>query len=203
MVRVDWETCFHCGIRNPAARSPLRGSGLRTTAVVLLCLAMAVGLNVVAVWNIVRTAPARIAQVATTAPKVVPPLDPGMAGPDAGGVPPVTVPVPQIAVGPDERTTPGNASSLSLRKPAMPQTALSIAVRPGECLGALPADSAAEEYALDTQAMDHAIATCRNVQELDRLEARLRADHAGDPALQRGGRIQRRLEARRTALGRP
>ena len=202
VVRVDWETCFHCGIRNPVAHSALSGSGFRTaTVLVVLCLAMAVGLNVAAVWNVVRTAPSRLAQVATAAPKVVPPLTPAPAIPSIGdAVPQITAPVPQVAIGGTDLSTSADAPSVRLRKPAMPQTVLATAARPGECVGGLPVDSATGTYSIGAPAIGQAIATCRSVQELDELETRLRADHPDDPALRAGGSVQRRLAARRAAL---
>ena len=202
MVRVDWETCFHCGIRNPVARSALSGSGFRTTTVlVLLCLATAVGANVAAVWNVVRTAPARFAQVATAAPKVVAPLNAPPVIPSIGDeVPQITASVPQVAIGGADLSASADAPSLRLRRPAMPQTVLATAARPGECEGGLPVDSATRTYAIEAPAVGRAIATCRSVQELDGLETRLRADHPDDPALRPGGNVQRRLAARRAAL---
>ena len=203
VVRVDWETCFHCGIRNPAPRS-LSGSGLRTTTVlVLLCLGMAAGLNVAAVWNVVRSAPGRIVEVATQTPRVVAPMTPVPASPGTGDVEPgSTAPVPQVATATPDLSAPADAPSIALGRPAMPGTALAITVRPGECVGALPADGAAI-YALESPAIGQAIATCRSVAELDSLETRLRADHPGDPALRRGGSVQRRLDARRAVLAQP
>jgi hypothetical protein len=204
VVRVDWETCFHCGIRNPVARS-LSGSGLRTTTVlVLLCLAMAVGLNVAAVWNVVRSAPGRIVQVATQAPRAAAPINPVPSTPGTGdAVPAITAPAPQVATARPDLSEPANAPSVTLRRPAMPGTALAITVRPGECVGALPPDTAVTSYAVDAPAISQAIATCRSVPELDSLETRLHADHPNDPALRRGGSVQRRLDARRLALARP
>jgi hypothetical protein len=209
VVRVDWETCFHCGIRNPVARS-LSGSGFRTTTVlVLLCLAMAVGLNVAAVWNVVRTAPARVADVVAAAPRVAPRVAPLNRAPapvlPGGGeaVPEITAPAPGIAQGTTDLSTPADPRSISLGRPAMPGVALAITVRPGECVGMLPPDGASADYEVDTPAIGQAITTCRSLQELDSLETRLRADHPDDPALRRGGRVQRRLDAQRTALARP
>ena len=203
MVRVDWETCFHCGIRNPVAPS-LSGSGFRTTTVlVLLCLAMAVGLNVAAVWNAVRSAPGRIVQVASQAPRVVAPLNSVPTAPGSGDlVPEITAPVPQIATAKPDLSESADAPSVALRRPAMPGTALAITVRPGECVGALPA-GATTDYDVEGPAIGQAIATCRSVPELDSLETRLHADHPDDPALRRGGSIQRRLDARRSGLARP
>jgi hypothetical protein len=205
VVRVDWETCFHCGIRNPVARS-LSASGFRTTTVlVLLCLAMAVGLNVAAVWNVVRTAPSRVADVVAAAPRVAPlnPVPaPALPG-DGEAVPEITAPAPQVAQGTTDLTTPADPASISLGRPRMPGMALAITVRPGECVGALPPDSASADYEVDTPEIGRAIATCRSAQELDDLETRLRADHPDDPALRSGGRVQRRLDARRTALTQP
>ena len=203
MVRVDWETCFHCGIRNPVAR-PLGGSGFRTTTVlVLLCLAMAVGLNVAAVWNVVRSAPRRIVEVATQAPRVVTPVSPVPVTPGGDVVPAIVEPVPQVATARPDLSETAEAPSIALRRPTMPGTALAITVRPGECVGALPPDTAAASYAVEAPAIRQAIATCRSVPELDSLETRLHADHPDDPALRRGGSVQRRLDARRSALARP
>ena len=204
MVRVDWETCFHCGIRNPVARS-LSGSGFRTTTVlVLLCLAMAVGLNVAAVWNVIRSAPGRIVQVATQTPRVVAPLNPVPTTPGTGDVvPAITAPVPQVATARPDLSESAEAPSVALRRPRMPGTALAITVRPGECVGALPPDTSAASYAVDAPVITQAIATCRSVPELDSLETRLHADHPDDPALRRDGSVQRRLDARRSALAQP
>ncbi len=204
MVRVDWETCFHCGIRNPVARS-LRGSGVGTwTVLVLLCLAMAVGLNVAAVWNVVRSAPGRIVEVATQTPRVVAPLNPVPSTLGTGDVvPAITAPVPQVATARPDLSETAKAPSVALRRPTMPGTALAITVRPGECVGALPPDTAATTYSVDAPAISQAIATCRSVPELDVLETRLHADHPNDRALRRGGSVQRRLDARRSTLARP
>jgi hypothetical protein len=222
VVRVDWEICFHCGVRRPVPLS-LSMVGFRlTTDLLLCCLVLAAALNIAAVWNVVRGVPARLAvEVATTARAVAVPAGEALRAPPlrAARMPVILASascVPSASAG---GVTGADGGTIALRGPAAPSTALAIMATPfnaacGQAAssaivrtsqldlmaGARLSGAAAGTRLVDAVVTARAIAASQSLAELDRLESQLRADHPDDPTLRPGGPVHRQLAARRAAL---
>ncbi len=205
VVRVDWEICFHCGVRRPVPVS-LSTIGFRlTTDLLLCCLVIAAVLNVAAVWNVVRGAPGQIvAEVATAARAVTTPAGEALTATPLPGVQMAAQQASaQCLASAQSGFAAARASQSSLGRPTVPTTSLAIVSESADVLCGRPAEVAATgARLLDAAVIARAVAASESIAELDSLEARLRADHPNEPALRDGGLLQRQIAARRSALTR-
>jgi hypothetical protein len=183
---MDWESCFHCGAREPVSRPAVKRILDAAMLFIVVGTIATMGVRVGTVWGAVRVAPERLlAEVvrnagAHLAPSV-PEVDPAV--------------VPTVAVTP-LATTPLAATARGATPLAVgPEVALATLA---EKRPVAAGDSAARIF--DEARIARAIDAATTLAALDSLEARLRADYPRDPRLRRTGRAGRRLAARRASL---
>jgi hypothetical protein len=194
LVRRDWLRCLHCGIPSPVAR-PIGGTLLQAAFLAFATtIATAGAVHAQAIWHFVEQGSLRLVSdaVTTTAASANTASSAAPArlasGPSAAAASPVRV--AQLA---SRVASPGQLPTVPLATVA--ERGSSKTALPARCLA-----SGGAERRLDDSALVQTIAACTSVAALDSLEAQLHAAFPSDPALRRGTRALRQLEAARAQL---
>lgn len=190
LVRRDWLRCLHCGVPSPVTR-PIGGTLLQAAFLAFATtLATAGGVHAQAIWRFIDQGRLFLVDEGVSVAAVSPLGTPAQWTGDLRTEAPSPPSVARLA---SRMTSPGALPTVPLVTTAgQDSSAESASAR---CLA-----SGDVGRRLDDSALVRTIAACTSVAALDSLEAQLHAAFPSDPALQRGARALRRLEARRAQL---